>query len=508
MMPPNQPNEDPFFTTPAPALEPPGSETIQKSKVGQKQILLLLGGFAFLLGTAIFGFLGGFIASEDKPGTNTQTDGGASALAPPEARPHGLDQHEKYDKYGFDGALSPPGIGSSMDRQAATGTQLLTGRDPSTARGSNEALTDADLTAINRQAKQKTAPYQTATERKTSRHRQLNRQFDHQQAEREAVYRTMHRSPKGREQLVEERTAQRERELDRRTADALLRQMESVNQRVAGTTTGQLSGPADAPLNMADYEQLKRLHNGTLPPAYRDYFKREIDVENAATSQKRDDQATSAVPKQSNRSTKPVGNLSRDGFFGLADHTDASVTTVAVRSQSIPAVIHGDGEAVKVHNGSTINIRLLEDTQLSVGGKPLTVPAHTLLTGACSIGSDRVNIAVTTLRMGTSIFPVSLRVYDVDAHPGLSVPKLADKNRVAQSAASSAGQAVSSPYYFIPQGSFGQQVGSQLAMQVTNTAFQGVRSLLQSKLAAVQVTVKPNYRILLREEQRDTRLGN
>jgi conjugative transposon TraM protein len=318
----------------------------------------------------------------------------------------------------------------------------------------------------------------------------------------------MHRSPKGREQLVEERTARREGELDRRTADALLRQMEWVNQRVAGTTTGQLSSPVNTPLHMADYEQLKRLHKGTLPPAYERYFKREIDVEKAAASQKRDDQATAAVAEKSTFATQPVENVSRDGFFGVADHTDASIAPLARRSQSIPAVIHGDGEAVKAHNGSTINIRLLEDTQLSVGGKPVTVPAHTLLTGTCSIGTDRVNIAVTTLRMGTSLFPVSLRVYDVDAHPGLWVPKLADKNRLAQSAASSAGQAVSSPYYFIPQGSFGQQVGSQLAMQATNTAFQGVRSLLQSKLAAVQVTVKPNYRILLREEQRDARLGN
>jgi len=44
-------------------------------------------------------------------------------------------------------------------------------------------------------------------------------------------------------------------------------------------------------------------------------------------------------------------------------------------------------------------------------------------------------------------------------------------------------------------------VGSQLAMQVTNTAFQGVRSLVQSKLTSVKVTVKPNYRIFLRAEQ-------
>ena len=143
---------------------------------------------------------------------------------------------------------------------------------------------------------------------------------------------------------------------------------------------------------------------------------------------------------------------------------------------------------------------------MRVGSKWVTLPAHTLLAGTCSIGSDRVNIAVTSLRWGTDIYPISLNVFDLDGREGLSVPKLADKNRLAQSMASSAGQAVSSPYYFVPQGSFGQQVGSQLAMQVTNTAFQGVRSLLQSKLSAVKVTVKPNYRIFLRSAQANSSL--
>jgi len=176
-----------------------------------------------------------------------------------------------------------------------------------------------------------------------------------------------------------------------------------------------------------------------------------------------------------------------------------SATTPAL-PRSIPAVIHGDGDAVTVQQGSTINIRLLDETPLRINGKLVKLPAHTLLAGQCSISADRVNIAVTSLRLGNEIFPIRLTVYDLDGHAGLSVPQLAAKNQLAQSAASSAGQAVSSPYYFVPQGSFGQQVGSQLAMQVTNTAFQGIRSLVQSKLSAAKVTVKPNYRILLRAE--------
>ena len=503
----NQPQEVPAFDGAEPELPAPGSETLQKGKAGRKQLLLLLGGFAFLLGIAIFGFLGGFISADPKPTTNEPTDGGASSLAPPEARPHGLDQYEKYDKYGYDGTLSTPGTPSAIDRQSAAGTQLLTGKDPSAIRGSNETLSDAELAAINRQAKQTTAPYQTVTERKSARRSQLKSQFDHQQAERDAIYRTMHRSPKGHEQLAEERTAQRERELDQKTADALLRQMETANQRLTGSSAaGNLT--SSVPLNMAEYQQLKTLNNGVLPPSYQQYFKREIDAETAASIDTDGNQEAYSLAGKSAAPTRKATGLSGNGFYGLADQSDAPISNTPVQSQSIPAVIHGQGDAVTVQTGSTIKIRLQEETRLTIGGKQLLVPAHTLLTGICSIGSDRVNIAVTTLRIGADIYPISLSVFDLDGHAGLAVPRLADKNRLAQSAATSAGQAVSSPYYFVPQGTFGQQVGSQLAMQVTNTAFQGVRSLIQSKLSAVHVTVKPNYRIMLRANQQATKLTN
>lgn len=503
----NQPHEDAIFDSAETELPAPGSDTIQKGKGGKKQLLLLLGGFAFLLGIAIFGFLGGFISSDQQPKTTELTDGGASSLAPPEARPHGLDQHDKYDKYGYDGTLTTPGSPSTMDRQSAASTQLLTGKDPTAARGSNETITDAELATINRQAKQATAPYQTATERKSTRRSELKRQFDHQQAERDAIYRTMHRSPKGREQVAEEQTAQRERELDRKTADALLRQMETANQRLAGSSAVGSPG-SSPPLNMAEYEQLKKLHNGELPPSYQPYFKREIDAEAAVGLDSNEGRIAYSSGGTSASPAQKAMNLSSTGFYGLADQNGTITTKTPVQGQSIPAVIHGDGDAVTVQTGSTVKIRLLEDTQFTIGGKQVTVPAHALLAGVCTIGSDRVNIAVSTLRIGADIYPISLNVFDLDGHAGLAVPKLADKNRVAQSAASSAGQAVSSPYYFVPQGTFGQQVGSQLAMQVTNTAFQGVRSLLQSKLAAVHVTVKPNYRILLRPTQQATRLTN
>ncbi|MGF7218801.1 conjugative transposon TraM protein [Spirosoma lacussanchae] len=496
-----QPQTDPFFATPVEETPAPGSETVAKGKIGRKQILLLFGGFAFLLGVAIFGFLGGFIASDTAP-----ADGGASSLAPPEARPHHLDGKEKYDKYGFDaGSLNPTPSGA-MDRQAAAGTQLLTGKDPSLSRGTNESLMDADLNTIRTQAGQTTQPYQTATERKKARYGQLKRQFDNQQAERDAIYRTMHRSPKGREQLAEERTAKRQRDLDQQTADVLLRQIETANQRMSSGTSAGGAAPATPSLHMAEYRDLKAKYGGELPPSYRALFAREIAAE-AGNSEAGTVGQTNPVGEYgiapTERKAMPVSN---SGFYGLT--TSGATSTVnrpggtpSPTGPSIPAVVHGDGDAVTVQNGSTLSLRLLEETTLRLNGRWVKLPAHTLLAGTCSIGTDRVNVAVSSVRLGNEIYPIRLTVYDLDGRAGLSVSKLADKNRLAQGLGNSAGQAVSSPYYFVPQGSFGQQVGSQVAMQVTNTAFQGVRSLVQSKLNSVKVTVKPNYRIILRSEQ-------
>lgn len=499
MTPAEQSPKAPFFDTSIEETPAPGSETVQKGKAGRKQIMLLIGGFAFLLGVAIFGFLGGFIGSDTPPKPGELSDGGASSLAPPEARPHGLDAREKYDKYGYDGASLNPNATGAMDRQAASGTQLLTGKDPSLARGSNESLTEADLNSIGKQTRQTTQPYITATERKAARRSALNRQFDHQQAERDAIYRTMHRSPKGKEQLTEERLARRERELDQKTADALLRHIDRANGQFAQPTTTGVS--SDASLQMADYKQLKAKYNGTLPASYQKLFSREIAAEQAAQQGEGASMGEGQLADPMNTQTRKAINMSNTGFYGLSASGAQLDTPSSPATQSIPAVVHGDGDAVTVQNGSTLNIRLLEDTPLRLNGKVVKLPAHTLLAGTCSMSADRVNVIITSVRLGSDIYPIRLTAYDLDGRAGLAVPKLADKNRLAQGVGSSAGQAISSPYYFVPQGSFGQQVGSQLAMQVTNTAFQGVRSFVQSKLASVKVTVKPNYRIFLRADQ-------
>ena len=51
---------------------------------------------------------------------------------------------------------------------------------------------------------------------------------------------------------------------------------------------------------------------------------------------------------------------------------------------------------------------------------------------------------------------------------------------------------------FLPQGSVGQQVGAQVAIQATNAGFNVARGLIQQKMSQPKVTIKSNHRILLR----------
>ncbi len=496
-----EPDDDPE------SIEPGDEDPSDNSaKRGPAKKRMRFGWEAALIGLTGLGILvlGIFLATPTtQPTIADKSDGGASALAPPEARPQPLDPRQKYDKYGYDGATLNPNL-SAVDRQAASGTQLLTGKDPSVARGTNEHLTEADLRSVS-PATGNAAGYRTAGEQKASRRSQLNRQFNQQQAEREAIYRTMRRSPKSREQLAEERADQRERDLDHRTAETLLRQVEVANQRMsnpAPAATSELTSPEA--LNMADYNRIKALHGGQLPRSYQPYFAREMTAERSGAEPGGTTGATGPVTTILPAGTRKAMNLGNadvgNGFYGLTQPGATASVASAVRHPAIAAVIHGEGDAIRVRNGGSLKIRLLEETRLLVRGETLVLPAHTLLTGTCSVGTDRLRVSVSTLRVGATIYPITLTVYDIDGLAGLSVPGLADKNRLAQGLAQTGQQAISSPAYFIPQGSFGQQVGGQLAMQTTNTLFQGVRSLAQAKLAAVQVTIKPNYRIFLKSE--------
>lgn len=191
-------------------------------------------------------------------------------------------------------------------------------------------------------------------------------------------------------------------------------------------------------------------------------------------------------------------NHARNGFYGLGGKKiDTGIANPNTDAQTIPAVIHGEGEGITVENGMSIWIRLTQETQLIVGKNNLKLPIHSLISGNCSINGDRLKIIVTNIRVENNLYPIQLLAFDLDGKEGLYVPGLQEKTKIAQSLSQSASGSIS-PYMFLPQGNIGQQVGSQVAIQATNAGFNVARGIIQQKMAQPKVIIKSNHRILLR----------
>lgn len=468
-----------------------GVETAKKLNLNKKQLAMFLIPIVCLIGIGIFGVMGGFIStSHSSSADSTQLD-----LAPPEAKLKDVKSDEKYDRDFTPSDLSPKRSGANaLDQHAAQNTEMLTGQNPTQRLGTNEFLTENDLQEIEqRNNKQK---YASPAEQKQFQKRQFVQQNQRQLRDQQRVLNTMYRSPKSKEQLAEERHDQSDRDFNRRATETVLRQIEMANQRNAGGQTESGGSPtlSGEPLMSKEYLTLKKAYGGQLPAQYRKLFKKEIEAENRGLLKNEAEEPTTLILTETEKRTV-------NGFFGAAG-TKANSKPGRTNNTAIEAVIHGDGDKVVVENGSTLKIRLTETVQLLLNNERVTLPAHTLLAGTCQISGERICITISSIRLGAILYQTNLTVYDLDGRAGLYVPKIREKNILSNSLGQSAQTAAASPSFFIQQGSLGQQVGTQMALQAGNSLFSGVRAYAQAKIANVKVTVKPNYRILLKPTER------
>ncbi len=109
-------------------------------------------------------------------------------------------------------------------------------------------------------------------------------------------------------------------------------------------------------------------------------------------------------------------------------------TAVPVSSNRFKACIHGDQTVV---TGSTVRMRLLED--VTVAG--MKIPANTLFYGMATLGASRLDVVVSSLKVGDNINPVSFVIYDNDAMEGLNLPNnLKEREADAEAADRRAGE--------------------------------------------------------------------
>lgn len=76
------------------------------------------------------------------------------------------------------------------------------------------------------------------------------------------------------------------------------------------------------------------------------------------------------------------------------------------------AVIHG---TQLVKSGRTATFRTREEIKVS----GIKIPQNTLISGVVSVGENRVNVNISTIRIGTNIYPVNLVVYGSDGLLGI-----------------------------------------------------------------------------------------
>lgn len=148
---------------------------------------------------------------------------------------------------------------------------------------------------------------------------------------------------------------------------------------------------------------------------------------------------------------------------------------------AIPAMIDGNQKAVQ---GSVVKLKLLDTVM--IGG--YLIPKGYNVYGLGSFSNQRLNLEIRNIRVGNSIIPVRLTVFDrKDAMVGINAPEALLSDAVR-------GGGVDA------MGSFGM-MGMDLTTQLAGAGIDAARGLLSKKLKRVRQPLKNGYQVLLRLEK-------
>jgi conjugative transposon TraM protein len=143
-------------------------------------------------------------------------------------------------------------------------------------------------------------------------------------------------------------------------------------------------------------------------------------------------------------------------------------------------------QTITLTTGKELQIRLLEPMRAG----NILIPVNTVVTGACRIGAERMEVTITSIQYADNIIPVEILVYDTDGLRGISVPgsdEIKAAKEVASTMANSAGTSIM----------ISDNAGSQLAADMGKGLIQGASQYLSKKMSVVKVTLKANHRLLL-----------
>ena len=165
------------------------------------------------------------------------------------------------------------------------------------------------------------------------------------------------------------------------------------------------------------------------------------------------------------------------GFFGLENPEEVQFQ----KQNAIQAQVHGKQTLV---NGSTLKMSLLQEVQLA----GYTVKKNSFLYGIVSLQGDRLQVKINGIRVGQSILPIDLDLYDLDGLAGIYIPGSISKESLKGSMDRSI-----------------QSVGlndldPSIGAKALDAGLEAAKNLISQKTKLIKVTLKDGYRILLKQK--------
>ena len=200
-----------------------------------------------------------------------------------------------------------------------------------------------------------------------------------------------------------------------------------------------------------------------------------------------------APPAQSDekgkRNVQSVQNVTHNVVSTLSAATNdrGFNTSVGIKRSAgrntIAAVIAGDQS---VTNGQSVKLRITEP--MWIGNR--LIPRQTTLTGLARLQDERLEIEITSVETGGSIYEVELKVYDSDGQEGINIPNSMESDALHEIGANMGSTMGSSI-------NISTDAGAQIASDVGRGLINGVSQYLTKKMRAVKVHLKSGYRVML-----------
>jgi len=162
------------------------------------------------------------------------------------------------------------------------------------------------------------------------------------------------------------------------------------------------------------------------------------------------------------------------GFFGSSEEL-ISIGD----NNAIEAVVHEDQSLV---NGAVVKLRLVNDVHVSGS----LIPKGNFVFGFASLNRERLEIDINSIRCNGSLYPVALKVYDMDGLPGIYIPGAITRDVAKQSADNSLQLMQLST------------MDPSLKAQAANAGIGAAKDLLSKKVKLTKVLVKAGYKVFLK----------